>query len=167
MTHLFILLKDQPLPLRVDGGQRQREVSLSHIVASLQQTEMLAHTTSVKVHFDILVLPLLPHPGPLLPAFPLLHDHPCHLVDALSPVVLVVRLLRYLLQVLHVRPHQHVPQQQEVRVERVLHLQVQPELCVSGEENDLAGSLCGVIERKSNSRGGREATFSGAIKGPI
>lgn len=65
------------------------------------------------------------------------------------------------------RPHKHVPQQQEVRVERVLHLQVQPEMCVSGEKNDLAGSLCGAIERKSNSRGGREATFSGAIKGPI
>lgn len=65
------------------------------------------------------------HCGPRLPAFPLLHHHPRHLVDTLSPVVLVVRLLRYLLQVLHVCPHQHVPQQQEVRVERVFHLQVQ------------------------------------------
>lgn len=134
--HLLILLQDQPLPLRVDGSQWQREISLGHVVAPLEQTEMLAHTTGVKVHFDVHI-PVLPLPppatlSPLPPAFPLLDDHSCHLVDALGPVVLVVRLLRHLLQVLHVSPHQHVPQQQEVRVERVLHWQVQPEkMCAS------------------------------------
>ena len=55
------------------------------------------------------------------PAFPLLHHHARHVLDALRSVVLVVRLPRHVLQVLHVRPHQHVPQQQEVRVSRVLH----------------------------------------------
>ena len=47
--------------------------------------------------------------------------HAPHVLDALGPVVLIVRLLSHVLQVLHVRPHQHVPQQQEVRVSRVLH----------------------------------------------
>lgn len=55
------------------------------------------------------------------PPFPLLHHHARHALDALCPVVFVVRLLRHVLQILHVRPHQHVPQQQEVRVRRVLH----------------------------------------------
>lgn len=122
LPQLFILLKDQLLSLRVYGSERQRETSFGHVVAPLQQT-----------------------------AFPLLHDHPRHLVDALGPVVLVVRLLCHFLQVLHVGPHQHVPQQQEVRVERVLHLQMRPQMCVSGGGNNLACSLCGVIKLKTSS----------------
>lgn len=55
------------------------------------------------------------------PAFPLLHHHACHALDTLRPVVLIVRLPRHVLQILHVCPHQHVPQQQEVGVRRVLH----------------------------------------------
>lgn len=55
------------------------------------------------------------------PAFLLLHHHLCHVLDALCSVVLVMDLSRHVLQVLHVRSHQHVPQHQEVRVSRVLH----------------------------------------------
>lgn len=62
---------------------------------------------------------------PHLPAFPVLHDHSRHFVDAPGSVVFIVRLLHHFLQVLHVCPHQHVPQQQEVRVSRVLHWQMQ------------------------------------------
>lgn len=62
---------------------------------------------------------VLPAPHP--PAFPLLHHHARHVLDALCSVVLVMRFPRHIFQVLHVRPHQHVPQQQEVRVVRILH----------------------------------------------
>lgn len=55
------------------------------------------------------------------PAFLLLHHHERHVLNALGSVVLIVSLPRHILQILHVRPHQHVPQQQEVRVSRVLY----------------------------------------------
>lgn len=48
------------------------------------------------------------------PALFLQHHQARHALDALGPVVFVVRLPRHVLQILHVRPHQHVPQQQEV-----------------------------------------------------
>lgn len=57
---------------------------------------------------------------PPLP-IPVIPFHLCHFVDALGPIVFIMRLLCHILQVLHVRPHQHVPQQQGVRVKWILH----------------------------------------------
>lgn len=54
------------------------------------------------------------------PALALLDDHARHALDAARPVVLVVAFAGHVLQVLHVRPHQHVPQKQDVRVGRTL-----------------------------------------------
>lgn len=65
------------------------------------------------------------HPDPLLPAFPVLHDHLRHFMDAFGSVVFIMCLLSHILQVLHVCTHQHAPQQQEVRVNRILHWHVQ------------------------------------------
>lgn len=48
-VHLFILLKDQPLPLCVDCGQRQWKIGLAHLVVPLEQTEMFTHKTCVRV----------------------------------------------------------------------------------------------------------------------
>lgn len=46
---------------------------------------------------------------------------PGHVLDALSPVALVVRVTGDVLQVVHVRSNQHGPQLHEVAVRRVLH----------------------------------------------
>lgn len=54
-------------------------------------------------------------------AVALLHHHAGHALDAVGPVVLVVGLARHVLQVLHVRADEHVPQLHEVAVRRVLH----------------------------------------------
>lgn len=70
-VHLFILLKDQPLPLCVDGGQRQRKISLAHLVVPLEQTEMFTHKTCVRVWGFIKgvsqYIPALPPPVPFGP----------------------------------------------------------------------------------------------------
>ena len=52
-----------------------------------------------------------------------LHHHAGHALNAVSPVVLIVGLPCHILQVLHVCPHQHVPQLHKVTVRRVLHCQ--------------------------------------------
>lgn len=46
-TYLFVLLKDQSLPLGVDG-QRQRKICLAHILVLLQQTTTNNHTDPKK-----------------------------------------------------------------------------------------------------------------------
>lgn len=138
-THLFVFLKDESFPLGVNGGQRQRKIRLAHVSMLLTQTKthFHTHTHTKKKAFNVILAARMRevtvqstnqsikpcrhaswlHP----PAFPLLHHHARHVLDALGSVVFVVRLPHHVLQILHVRPHQHVPQQQEVRVSRVLH----------------------------------------------
>lgn len=58
-------------------------------------------------------------------AVALLHHHAGHALDAVGPVVLVVGLPGHVLQVLHVRADEHVPQLDEVAVRRVLHCEPQ------------------------------------------
>lgn len=86
----------------------------------LQQTRSHDHTHSSRIS-PTLHQPNECVPWPLLPAFTVLHDHLGHFVDVLSSIIFVVSVLCYFLQVLHVCHHQHVPQQQEVRVKRILH----------------------------------------------
>lgn len=135
-THLFILFIDQSFLLSVGDGQRQRKVCLTNIPILLTQTKTKIQTHIHKNITKISDLTVLNgffsefffniglcwcasclHP----PAFPLQHHHASHVLDALSSVVLIVNFPRHVLQILHVRPHQHVPQQQEVGVSRVLH----------------------------------------------
>lgn len=54
-------------------------------------------------------------------AVALLHHHAGHALDAVSSVVLVVGLPGHVLQILHVRADEHVPQLHEIAVGRVLH----------------------------------------------
>ena len=54
-----------------------------------------------------------------------LHNHAGHALDALGSVVLVVGLPGHVLQVLHVRANEHVPQLHEITVCRVLHCESQ------------------------------------------
>lgn len=58
-------------------------------------------------------------------AVALLHHHAGHALDAVSSVVLVVGLPGHILQVLHVRANEHVPQLHEIAVCRVLHCEAQ------------------------------------------
>lgn len=50
-----------------------------------------------------------------------LHNHAGHALDAVGSVVLIVSLPGHVLQVLHVRANEHVPQLHEVTMCRVLH----------------------------------------------
>lgn len=70
-------------------------------------------------------------------AVALLHHHAGHALDAVSSVVLVVGLPGHVLQVLHVRANEHVPQLHEIAVRRVLHCEPQGE----GEFRQLSGRI--------------------------
>ena len=59
--------------------------------------------------------------GVSLLAVTFLHDHAGHALDALSSVVLVVGFPGHVLEILHVRANEHVPQLHEIAVCRVLH----------------------------------------------
>lgn len=58
-------------------------------------------------------------------AVALLHHHAGHALDAVGSVVLVVGLPGHVLQVLHVRADEHVPQLHEIAVRRVLHCEAE------------------------------------------
>lgn len=54
-----------------------------------------------------------------------LHNHAGHALDALGSVVLIVGFSGHVLQILHVRANEHVPQLHEITVCRVLHCKPQ------------------------------------------
>lgn len=60
-------------------------------------------------------------------AVALLDDHAGHALDALSSVVLVVSLSGHVLEILHVRANEHVPQLHEIAVCWVFHCRPQSE----------------------------------------
>lgn len=147
--HLFIFFIDQSFPL-ISRGQWQRKIHLAATLMLLKQTRSII-TSMYQSNIQSAEQASVRASWPLLPAFFVLHDHLCHFVDALGSVVFIMCLLCHFLQVLHVCPHQHVPQQQEVRVNRILHWHMQPQqqqqqhACMiswTRRENTPSTSLC-------------------------
>lgn len=56
-----------------------------------------------------------------------LHNHAGHALDAMGSVVLIVSLPGHVLQILHMRANEHVPQLHEITMRRVLHCKPQRE----------------------------------------